>query len=109
MPSPLAHFEELRLVIVATAALSTVTPNDEAAHENPKTAGNEMEKPSWDESMVPAPDQVAAEATDGTTDTHNANTTPKSDKMLFNPIVNISNTLRAPRNVPSSSAAIRPR
>ncbi len=79
-------------MIVATAALSTVTPNDEAAQENPKNDGIEIENPSWAESMVPEPDQFAADATDGTTDTHNANTTPKGDNIFFRAIVNTSNT-----------------
>jgi hypothetical protein len=79
-------------VIVATVALSTVTLNVVAvqdapiliaATENPKLAESHLP------SVVPTGDQLAADATDGNTNAHNANTTPKSNTLFFETIFNI--------------------
>ena len=79
---------KLAPVIVATAALSTVTLNvvAEQAVEAP-TAG--MENPKLAESILPAVPtgvQLAADATDGTTNAHNANATPKSNTIFLETI-----------------------
>jgi hypothetical protein len=54
---------------------------------------------------VPTGDQLAADATDGTTKAHNANTTPHSNTLFFEIILNILNTPRQFRWTSGSNAA----
>ncbi len=80
-------------MIVATAALSPVTLNVEAVQDdpNPKAAEENPKLPeSIRPSVVPTGAQLAADATDDTTNAHNANTTPKSSMLFFETIFNIS-------------------
>ncbi len=93
VPSVPWQSAKLTPVIVATAAVSTVTLNDEALQAHPRgTPKGAKENPRLPESilpsLVPTGDQLAADATDGNTNAHNANTTPKSNMLFFN----ISNT-----------------
>ena len=84
-------FPKLAPVIVATAALSTVTLNDVWVQDVP-VANAGMKNPKLAESILPAVPtgvQLAAEATDGTTNAHNANTTPKSKTLFLETIFNI--------------------
>ena len=52
-----------------------------------------MENPTLAESIrpsvVPTGNQLAADATDGNTNAHNANTAPKSNMLFFETIFNI--------------------
>lgn len=85
-------------VIVATAALSTVTLNVVAAQAvpvppNPIIGIAGMKNPKLGESIlpseVPAGVQLAADATDGNTNAHNANTTPTRNTLFLETIFNI--------------------
>jgi hypothetical protein len=92
MPTPTSpwQFWKLAPVIVATAALSTVTLNDEAVQTAPVPTDG-MENPRLPESILPVVPigvQLAADATDGNTNAHNANTPPKSNKLFFEAIFN---------------------
>jgi hypothetical protein len=93
----------LLAVIVATATLSTVTLNDEVGQDHPAFSA-ETENPMLPESIrpsvVPTGIQLAADATDATTNAHNANTTPKSNKLFFETILNITETPREFRLTP---------
>jgi hypothetical protein len=93
------QFAKLVPVIVATAALSTLTLNVDAAQVHPAVSA-EMENPKLPESSrpsaVPTGAQLAADATDGTTNAHTANTTPKNDKLFLEITFNISTLLVNP-------------
>jgi hypothetical protein len=52
--------------------------------ENPRLAESILP------SLVPAGAQLAADAADGNTNAHNANTTPTSNTLFFKAIFNIS-------------------
>jgi hypothetical protein len=85
---------KLAPVIVATAALSTVTLNDVLGQDDPELIPRSAAlKPRLPESIrpsvVPIGVKLAAEATDGNTNAHNAITTPKSNKLFFETIFNI--------------------
>jgi hypothetical protein len=86
IPTSPWQLTKLAPVIVATAALSTVTLNDDRAQVAPKPNG-ETENPKLLESSLPSEvktgNQLAADATDGTTNAHTANTTPKRDMLFF--------------------------
>ncbi len=86
------QFLKLAPVIVATAPLWMVRLNDVALQDAPvPNAG--IANPKLAESIlspeVPIGDQLAADATDGTTNAHNANTTAKSNVLFFETIFNI--------------------
>jgi hypothetical protein len=86
------QFAKLAPVIVATAALSTVTLNVVAVQDHPElSAGSENPRSAESilPSVVPTGDQLAADATDGNTNAHNANTAPKSSTLFFETIFNI--------------------
>ncbi len=80
-------------MIVATAALSTVTLNDVAVQADPEPVAA-VENPKLLESIrpsvVPTGAKLAAEATDGNTNAHSAITAPKSNTLVFETIFNIS-------------------
>jgi hypothetical protein len=94
LPKPRSptHWLKLALVIVATAALSTVTPKDVAPQPDAEPSAG-TENPKLDESIrpsaVPTGDQLAADATDGNTNAHNANTAPTSNELFFETMFNI--------------------
>ena len=75
-------------MIVASAALCTVTLNVEAVQDDPEPVAP-MENPTLPESMFPVPAQLAADATDGNTNAHSAITAPKSNMLFFETIFNI--------------------
>ena len=58
-------------------------PEFSAGAKNPRLA--ESSRPS----VVPTGDQLAADATDGNTNAHNAITAPKSNMLFFETIFNI--------------------
>jgi hypothetical protein len=79
-------------MIVATAALSTTTANDVAPQDAPEPLiGREYPRlaESILPSVVPTGDQLAADATDGTTNAHEASRAPKSNTLFFEKILNI--------------------
>ena len=84
------QFTKLAPVIVATAALSTLTLYVVAAQDHPELSAA-TEYPRLAESIlpsvVPTGAQLAADATDGNTNAHDANTTPKSNTLFFEIIV----------------------
>ncbi len=94
LPAPRspAHWLKLAPVIVATAALSTVTLNV-VAPQLPVLPIAGMKNPKLPESslpsLVPTGDQLAAEATDGNANAHSAITAPKSTMLFFETIFNI--------------------
>ncbi|MET0601118.1 MAG: hypothetical protein ABW167_03935 [Baekduia sp.] len=93
LPKLPIQFAKLALVIVATAALSTVTPRDVEVHDDDvPSAGMENLRlfVSILPSLVPTGNQLAADATDGNTNAHNAITAPKSNMLFFKSIFNIS-------------------
>ena len=59
-------------------------PEPVAGMENPRVA--ESARPS----VVPTGAQLAADATDGNTNAHNANAAPRNNKLFFEAIFNIS-------------------
>jgi hypothetical protein len=87
------QFAKLAPVIVATAALSTETLNVVAAQDNPEFHAG-MENPDWPKSIrpsvVPTGAQLADDATDGNTNAHDANTTPKSITLFLETIFTIA-------------------
>jgi hypothetical protein len=87
-------FPKLAPVIVATAALSTVTLNDvwvQAVVVPPPNAG--MRNPKLAESIlasvVPTGVQLAADATDDNTHAHHVKATPKSNALFLETSFNI--------------------
>ncbi len=98
------QFLILTPVIVATTALWTVTLNAVAVQADPEPVAA-VENPKLLESMLPAPAQLAAEATDGNTNAHSAIAAPKSNMLFFETIFNISNTPNESRHTPGANAA----
>jgi hypothetical protein len=95
MPRSPWQFPKLAPVIVANAPLSTVTLNVVAVHVDPiPAAGTENPKlpDSIRPSVVPTGDQLAAVATDGNRNAHDANAALKSSMLFFETIFNITNT-----------------
>jgi hypothetical protein len=84
--------EKLALVIVASAALSTLTLKVVARQDAPAFS-TALENPKLPESIlpseVPTGVQLAADATDGNANAHTANAAPKSNKLFFETIFNI--------------------
>jgi hypothetical protein len=86
------QFTKLALVIVATAALSTLTLNCVEAQDDPEfTAVTENPRlpESIRPSVVPTGAQLAADATDGNANAHSASAAPKSSMLFFETIFNI--------------------
>jgi hypothetical protein len=85
------QFGKLAPVIVATAALSTVTLNDDCKQDVAvPNAG--IENPKLLESILPAVPtgaQLAADATDAITNAYDASTTPKSNTLFLETICSI--------------------